>query len=219
MSLIAISDIHLGAGNCESKKVLDLLDMVDKHDRLIINGDMLDAGLQRLKKKHWEILSKLAHLSRKHPVIYVRGNHEEIGGEMISSLTGMALVDNYHVKINGVSYYFEHGHLYDDFIIKNPGLTAWADGLYNTLQTVDPTHTLAKWAKRQSKAFLRCTGKVKNGLLEAAAKARCDWAVAGHTHFAEFDPKMRYINLGTFTERPAHYLTVNKKGEPKLHVF
>jgi len=219
MSLVAISDIHLGASNCQANKVLHVLEHIDKYDQIIINGDLVDSEIHRLKKKHWEILSKLAKLSRKHTVIYVKGNHEEHSAEVISALTGMELVDSYKTSVNGVNYYFEHGHKYDNFIVENPGLTALADNIYNTLQTLDPTHTLAKWAKRSSKGFLRCKDKIKTGLVKQASIAKCDWAVAGHTHFAEFDQNVGYINLGCFTEKPCHYLTVNKKGEPKLHDF
>lgn len=217
MSLISLSDIHLGASNCEAKKVLEVLDRAKDYEEIIINGDLIDSHLYNLRRKHWEVLSELSKLSRKRRVIYVRGNHDDSSGAILSSLTGMEISDSYQTTIRGVSFHFEHGHLYDEFIINNPGLTAIADTVYSTLQWIDPTHNLARWAKEKSKAFLRCKDKIKNGVAATGKVKNADWSVAGHTHFAEFDEKLGYINLGCFTEKPCTYLTVNKHGEPRLN--
>lgn len=217
MSILALSDIHLGAYNCEAKKVLQVLDIAKDYDEIVINGDLVDSHLYNLKKKHWEVLAELSKLSRKHKVIYIRGNHDEFSSITLSSLTGMEILDSYKTTIKGIGFHFEHGHAYDDFIVKNPGLTALADTVYSTLQWVDPTHSLAKWAKEKSKAFLRCKEKVKAGCVAKGQQEKCAWSIVGHTHFVELDQDIGYINLGCFTEKPCNYLTINKYGEPKLH--
>jgi predicted phosphodiesterase len=216
MSIIVVSDFHLGAANSQSKKIDKILDVAKSYDEIVINGDLTDSKLPRLKKKEWKILEHITKLTKHHKVTIVRGNHDAKTEDGLSSMLGLKYVDSYIVKSGLSRFYFEHGHNYDDFIIKNPGLTALADAIYNTLQVLDPSHTIAKIAKHSSKEFLRSNNKVKLGVTEKAAVEGCDWGVAGHTHHAQLDEKVRYINTGCFTEKPCTYVTI-KKGEPKLH--
>ena len=62
---LIISDIHLGDKDCKADILLQVLKKY-KAKTIIIAGDLFDHhNLNRLKGKHWKVLSKLRKLSKK----------------------------------------------------------------------------------------------------------------------------------------------------------
>ncbi len=215
MTLIAISDLHLGAANSQTKKIEKVLKEAEGFDELVINGDLIDSNLKRLKKREWKILESITRLSRNIKVTICRGNHDLKSQDTLSNMLGIPFVDYYVTTNRGIRLYFEHGDQVDKFINENPGLSALADLVYNTLQSVDSTHTIAKLVKHCSKEFIKCREVVKKGVLEKGASFLAGWAIGSHVHVAEIDHAVGYINTGCFTEKPCTYLTF-KRGEPKI---
>lgn len=215
MSIIAMSDLHLGALNSQTKKIDAVLDIAEKYDTIIIVGDLINSYLNRLGSKDYRILKRLSLLNKSHRLVVVRGNHDIYTENDISLLTGIQYCEYYIIESGGKLFYFEHGDYYDSFIIDRPYITCVAELTYNILQAIDKSHTVARLLKHSSKQFIRCSEKVRAGILDSGARFHCDWAIAGHTHHAELNKELGYINTGCFTENPCTYVTI-KDGEPRL---
>jgi UDP-2,3-diacylglucosamine pyrophosphatase LpxH len=213
---VIISDIHLGADNCQAKRLARLLDsLVDgelQASKLILNGDVFDSiDFRRLKKSHWKVLSLIRKLSDRIETIWLCGNHDG-SAELISHLLGTAVMDEYVLHSGGRKLLILHGHCFDEFLDAHPIITWVADQIYFLLQRIDSTHRFAKFAKKSSKTFLRCAEVIEQKSVEYARRKGC-WAVCcGHTHVAaaKWDQPVPYFNSGCWTEWPGTYLTVSE---------
>lgn len=221
---IILSDLHLGAPNCQDQPLLRLLESIQdgglETRQLILNGDVFDSiDFRRLPTSHWAILAKLRQLTEEMPVRWIVGNHDS-PRSAFSTLLGNHLLEEYVLQSGGRRLLVLHGHQFDSFLEKHVILTHAADWGYRMLQIVDPSHRVARFAKRTSKTFLRCTDKVRD---EASAHAlmRCmDGVICGHTHRAviEENDDFGYYNSGCWTELPCTYLSV-KSGIVRLNFF
>jgi UDP-2,3-diacylglucosamine pyrophosphatase LpxH len=224
---VIISDLHLGAENCQAKPIADFLQqLLDGHLRtrqLIINGDVFDSiDFRRLKKTHWKVLSQIRHLSDKIDIVWIAGNHDG-SAEIVSQLLGVRVVEQHLLTSGNKPILIIHGHAFDDFIEDHPVLTWIADLAYFLLQKIDRTHYIARLAKRKSKIFVRCTDKIRDGACALAARLHCDTVICGHTHHAEAnepspEQPIAYYNSGCWTESPCTYLTIDD-GEVRLHHY
>ena len=217
LDAVIISDIHLGADNCQAKACVDflqnLLDNTPRTQRLIINGDVFDSiDFRRLKKTHWKVLSQIRHLSDKIETVWIAGNHDG-SADIISHLLGVEVVEQYILESGPRKLLIVHGHQFDRFIEEHPVLTAVADAAYWVLQKIDRSHYVSRLAKRKSKVFVRCIERIRSGARNLAARQACDGVICGHTHHAESldaapDQPVAYYNSGCWTENPSTYLTV-----------
>jgi len=214
LDAVIVSDIHLGADNCEAKPLANLLEAILAGDiatrSLIINGDVFDSiDFRRLRKTHWKILSLIRHLSDKIEVVWIAGNHDG-SADIISHLLGVDVVNEYLLVSGGRKMLILHGHQFDDFIDDHPVLTWLADGIYWALQQIDRTHYVARLAKRRSKIFVHAVEKIERGALALAKQRGCQAVICGHTHHsaARESGPVHYYNSGCWTERPSAYLTV-----------
>ena len=77
---IIVSDVHLGTDNSKAAEFLEFLN-THHTDILIINGDFVDGWALsrgvRWRGKHTKVISKVLDISRKIPVVWIRGNHDE----------------------------------------------------------------------------------------------------------------------------------------------
>lgn len=212
MEAVIISDIHLGASNCQAKALCQFLHEV-RHDikpaRLILNGDVFDSFDSRLRKWHWEVLSDLRKLADEMELVWVCGNHDRSGpAEMVSHLFGATFRDEYAFQSGGKSVLCVHGDKWDKFITERPIITWIADRAYKLLQRIDPTCYVARLAKRSSKTFLRNTQHVAAGAIQYMEDEGHDIVCCGHTHLpAEMEV---YFNSGSWTDHPPAYLTADR---------
>src|SRR5262245_22597894 len=144
LDAVIVSDIHLGSGNCEAKRLCRLLgQIVDgelRTDRLILNGDVFDSiDFRRLNKNHWKVLSLIRKLSDQIEIVWLAGNHDGTA-EIISHLLGVTVQEEYVLETGGERLLILHGHAFDDFIVTYPVLTWLADSVYRVLQWLDRTH-------------------------------------------------------------------------------
>ena len=223
MENILISDIHLGSDVCQAEAICDLLKSIDPAEtkRLLIVGDIFDSiDLRRLKKHHWRVLSLIRKLSDEVETIWLAGNHDG-PAEIVSHFLGVDVYDHYVLHSGSKKYLILHGHQFDKFIVKRPILTWLADCVYRFLQKIDSTHYVARMAKHNSKAYLRCTSIVRDDACQMAVEMGCDGVVCGHTHFPEMTPvevgnkKVVYCNTGCWTEKACSYFVIDG-GEAKL---
>jgi len=220
---VILSDLHLGSPACQAIPLsLFLQRFVSGSYRtkeLILNGDVFDSmDFRRLKKHHWKVLSLLRKLSDSVRITWVCGNHDG-PSEIISHLLGVTVVDYHTVRSGRRSALVLHGHQFDEFVEEHPGITWLADTLYRFLQRIDQTHRVARFAKTNSKVFLRCAEKVRLGAVEYAREYSASMVCCGHTHHAEIvEGAIQYANSGSWTESPCTYLSVSN-GSVRLHRF
>lgn len=221
---VVISDIHLGSPNCQARALVQFLGEVRRGPlrtrRLILNGDVFDSiDFRRLKKHHWNVLSELRKLSDEVEITWINGNHDG-PADIVSHLLGVEVTEEKVVESGGRRVLFLHGHRFDEFITRHRFITWVADRTYHLLQRLDPSHTFAKFAKRNSKTFLRSAEKIEADAVRYAARRGYDAVCCGHTHHPAARPggPVRYYNSGCWTEKPCHYLTL-KDGAVEVHAY
>ena len=212
---VILSDLHLGGENCQARELWQFLEGI-KHGhlaakRMILNGDVFDSiDFRRLKKNHWKVLSAIRKLSDEIETVWVHGNHDG-EFEFISHLLGVSVVEEYVFVSGGKRVLCLHGHQFDQFIHRYRMTTWVADVLYRFLQRLDSSHTIARFAKRQSKIFLRNLEAIESGSLNRAREVGADIVCCGHTHVASLKASngITYVNCGCWTETPSHYVVID----------
>ena len=138
---IIVSDLHIGDGTPsepfrrKDQSFRDFLDHTGRNaDALIIAGDFFDLGqawsLKRIFAAHERMLSELVALSRRIPVFYLFGNHDD-------SLRESSLIPrfNYGSRLTiGGRFLVEHGHGFDP--LNRPGnrVGAWGSWVHSQLE-------------------------------------------------------------------------------------
>jgi UDP-2,3-diacylglucosamine pyrophosphatase LpxH len=228
MRTLILSDIHLGSRNCNTPQVLEVLKR-EAFDRLILNGDTLNSiNLRKLKPEHWSVVSRLRQLARTRELILVRGNHDyehpgrDSGNgacfgppDVLPSLLGVPMHEEYRLDIGGRPYLVLHGDRFD------PTLNYWllsemADWCYQVSQKVNKK--LAKWLKKKSKRWGGLLEWVRSQSAAYARRQGFAGVVTGHTHYAD-DVRLgdvHYVNSGCWTEPPCSFVTV-EAGRVNLH--
>lgn len=214
LDAVIVSDIHLGSPASQPRRVLDFLRPIEAGEvavqRLLINGDLFDTIDARLDRHEWKVLSLLSRLARQIEVVWIRGNHDLPEPEIVAGLAGIRLVDEFCFQSGDQTILCIHGDRWDDFIRNYPVTTWVADVIYQLLQKLDRTHTLARAAKTNSKTFVRTTDKVRHLAIEHAKKMGASIICCGHTHqpLSSQSGGVAYFNSGCWTDRPCNYLTV-----------
>lgn len=214
---LIMSDFHLGSAVSKTEKILEVLNNT-KFDRLIINGDLLDShNFKRFKKQHWKVLSTIRKLTRTHKVVFIFGNHES-NLKIISLILGIDFLPEYNWEINGRKFLATHGHRSDSWISKRPILTEIFTGIYYYIQLIDKKQFICKFLKLKSKSILKVDKMMRNGAFQLAEKRNVDFITHGHSHLAdkEIRGKIEYMNSGSFSENPCHYILIDKYGEAEL---
>ncbi len=188
--------------------------------RLILNGDVFDSiDFRRLNKRHWKILSLIRKLSDRISITWVCGNHDG-PADPISHLLGVQVRDEYVFASGNKRVLVLHGHQFDEFIVTYPKITFLADVVYHFLQKIDATHRIARFAKTNTKIFLRCIEKIRMDAVAYARSKGMDIVTCGHTHHAETSKQggIEYLNSGCWTESILTYVTV-QGGTARLKQF
>ncbi len=219
---IGISDLHLAAHNCERKRVRKFLHKLRKGaittDQLLVMGDGVNwADLTHLRKKDWKALRQLRKLQKVTKVTWLVGNHDP-SAKVIVEEFGIPATDEIVFESGGQKVFASHGHAHDEFLLKHPFITDVADAFYNASQFVDPTHTLARFLKKQSKIFVKAAKRVGLGVALAAKNAGCSIAWHGHNHHSgkSMLEGVEVWDSGCWTERPCTFLTM-VNGITELH--
>lgn len=221
---IIISDIHLGSKVCQSKKIIEFLNLIESEQiltkSLIINGDLFDSwDFRKLKKNHWKVLSKIRSLSKKIHLVWINGNHDG-PAEAISHLIGVDFKEQYIIRSGDKNIMILHGDKFDKFISKYPTIASMADFIYKIIQKIDPSFYLARLAKKSSKTFLRCSELIKEKAKTYAKAYKCQIVCCGHSHLELVckNDGIEYYNSGCWTESPCHFITI-KNGEVSLNKY
>lgn len=215
-----ISDVHLGAKNCQAEMLLDFL-RVTEAETFFLVGDIVDGW--RLKRwwywpqSHNDVVQKLLRKARKGArLIYVPGNHDDFARRYVGYQFGGIEVaeEAVHETADGKRLLVIHGDEFDVVVCYAKWLAYLGDRAYHLALRVN---VVVNWVRRtfglsywSLSAFLKL--KVKRavqfigafeGAVAATAKSRgLDGVVCGHIHHAEMREVdgVLYCNDGDWME-------------------
>lgn len=213
---IIMSDLHLGARQSQTSKIIDFLDN-NTSERLILNGDIIDGWALKGNGK-WtpdctKIFRRFMKMSEKGTkVVYIRGNHDDFLKDFIPfKLNNIRIVRKYvYTGIDGRTYFCFHGDVLD-FVIMEARWLAVVGGysydlvikfntFYNNVRKWFklPYHSLANTIKQSVKGAINFVSDFETNAKGLAKQKGYDVAVCGHIH----QPKIEtdYMNSGDFCE-------------------
>jgi UDP-2,3-diacylglucosamine pyrophosphatase LpxH len=216
---IIVSDIHLGTSD---SKATEFLKFLEEHptDILIINGDFVDSWAiakgSKWKSKHTKVISKVLDISRKIPVVWIRGNHDEFLHDFMHMHLGKLQIEEYYILDLGVGkkYFIFHGDILDVFITKwkwlaeiggvGYGIALKLNTWYNKWRVWRglPYYSISKDIKRGVKAAVNYITDFEVSAIKLAEQYQCDGVICGHIHHAE-DRQIagkHYLNTGDWVE-------------------
>lgn len=217
---VFLSDIHLGAPDCQVDKVNHFMKHVEC-ERLVLNGDIID-GWSLGRKGGWTrrhtrfirlVLKKID--KKRTDVIYLRGNHDDILDRFLPLHFGkLRVVDQYiHETPNG-RYLVIHGDAFDS-VTQNSKLLAIAGDIgYQSLLKINRVYnryrtwrgkeyfSLSKAIKARTKTVVNYISRFESQVETFARKFNCTGFICGHIHTPE--DKMiggvHYLNSGDWVE-------------------
>lgn len=217
---IVISDVHLGAPDCQVDKINNFL----KHthcEKLILNGDIIDGwSLGRSggwTRKHTRfvrlILKKIE--KRKTQVIYLRGNHDDILDRFLPLFFGRLSIVNQHIHENGKGRYLVlHGDVFDAVTQNSKLLAVVGDIGYQGLLKINRIYnkyrswrgkdyfSLSKAIKAKTKSVVNYISRFEDNVESTALRAGCNGFICGHIHTPadKMMGRVHYLNSGDWVE-------------------
>ena len=217
---IWISDLHLGAPECQAERVLDF---IRRHDaeQLYLVGDVFDGW--RLKKNwHWDqlyndVIQKLLRRARKGcQITYIPGNHDAFVRAYDGLLLGGILIRRQavHTTVDGRKLLVLHGDEFDSVVTTSRWLAELGSVLYafsirlnrrfNALRRICglPYWSLSAWLKHQVKNAVMFIDRFEDAVAAEAGRRQVQGVVCGHIHRAAIrDLKgIAYYNTGDWVE-------------------
>ena len=211
-----MSDLHLGARQSQTDKIISFLDN-NTTEKLILNGDIIDGwalkGNGKWTKDCTKIFRRFMKMSEKNTkVIYIRGNHDDFLKDFIPfKLNNIRIVRKYiHNGIDGRNYFCFHGDVLDFVIMEARWLAViggWSydivikfNTLYNKIRKWFnlPYHSLANTIKQSVKGAINFVSDFEKNAKGLTKQKGYDVAVCGHIHHPKIEND--YMNSGDFCE-------------------
>ncbi|MFP4281370.1 MAG: UDP-2,3-diacylglucosamine diphosphatase [Opitutales bacterium] len=217
---IILSDVHLGAPDCQIDKVNDFL----KHthsEKLILNGDIIDAwSLGRQggwTQKHTRFIRLVLKKIEKRDVevIYLRGNHDDILDRFLPLVFGrLRIVDKHiHEGVKG-RYLVVHGDVFDAVTKHSKLLAVVGDIGYQSLMKLNRFYnryrhwrgkgyfSLSKAIKARTKTIVNYISRFEANVEDLTVKEGCTGFVCGHIHTPadKILGSVHYLNSGDWVE-------------------
>lgn len=211
-----MSDLHLGARQSQTDKIISFLDN-NTTEKLILNGDIIDGwalkGNGKWTKDCTKIFRKFMKMSEKDTkVIYIRGNHDDFLKDFIPfKLNNIRIVRKYvHTGIDNRKYFCFHGDVLDFVIMKARWLAViggWSYDFVIKLNTIYnyirkkfnlPYHSLANSVKQSVKGAINFVSDFEENAKGLTKQKGYDVAVCGHIHHPKLESD--YMNSGDFCE-------------------
>ena len=211
-----MSDLHLGARQSQTDKIIEFLDN-NTSERLILNGDIIDGWALKGNGK-WtpnctKIFRRFMKMSEKGTkVIYLRGNHDDFLKDFIQfKLNNIRIVRKYvYTGIDGITYFCFHGDVLDFVIMEARWLAVIGGYSYDIVIKFNtfynkvrkwfnlPYHSLANTIKQSVKGAINFVSDFETNAVALAKQKGYDVAVCGHIHQPKID--IDYMNSGDFCE-------------------
>ncbi len=217
---IVLSDVHLGAPDCQVDKVNDFL----KHThcrKLILNGDIIDAwSLGRQggwTREHTRFVRLVLKKMEKHriDVIYLRGNHDDILDRFLPlQFDRLQIVDKHiHAGVHD-RFLVVHGDVFDAVTQHSPLLAIAGDIGYQSLMRLNRSYnryrawrgkeyfSLSKAIKARTKKIVNYISRFEANVEAFALREGCTGFICGHIHTPtdKMLGGVRYLNSGDWVE-------------------
>jgi UDP-2,3-diacylglucosamine pyrophosphatase LpxH len=218
---IFLSDVHLGAPDCQVDKVNRFL----KHsecEQLILNGDIID-GWSLGRKGGWNrkhtrfvrlVLKKIE--KRQTRVVYLRGNHDDILDRFLPMhFGGLKIVDRHiHETATGERYLVIHGDAFDTVTQHSRLIAVAGDIGYQSLLRINRVYnryrawrgkdyfSLSKAIKARTKTVVNYISRFEEQVESFTRRHNCSGFICGHIHTPE-DKRIgsvHYLNSGDWVE-------------------
>ena len=226
-----MSDLHLGARQSQTDKIISFLDN-NTTEKLILNGDIIDGwalkGNGKWTKDCTKIFRRFMKMSEKDTkVIYIRGNHDDFLKDFIPfKLNNIRIVRKYvHTGIDNRKYFCFHGDVLDFVIMEARWLAViggWSydivikfNTIYNKIRKWFklPYHSLANTIKQSVKGAINFVSDFEDNAKGLTKQKGYDVAVCGHIHHPKIEND--YMNSGDFCENST-CLVEDYNGEWKI---
>lgn len=215
MKILVFSDTHLSC-NFDEGKYRYLVKIINKADRVIINGDFWDSwfiSFDNFVLSQWRGLFPLL-LSKQ--AVYIYGNHDpkDKTDDRVSLFSKMA-VEKYSIGSGENNYEFEHG----DKILKNKrsilvegygkvlmiiNQTRWVNIVYRFIHLVEAAGFKILGPVRMTGSYI----SKNNNTIHKHKNEQKNWLVYGDTHCAEVDRTYMYANSGCIVHGIGSYLLI-----------
>lgn len=217
---VILSDVHLGAPDCQIDKVNHFLKHVTC-ERLILNGDIID-GWSLGRKGGWTrqhtrfirlVLKKIE--KKRTEVIYLRGNHDDILDRFLPlHFGGLKIVDQYILNATHAKYLVVHGDVFDAVTQNSKLLAVVGDIGYQSLLRLNRAYnryrkwrgkeffSLAKAIKAKTKTIVNYISRFEDQVEHFTAKNGCTGFICGHIHTPDdkYIGSVHYLNSGDWIE-------------------
>lgn len=208
MQAFVISDIHLGSRFCMADRLLRFLDDLPPDATLVLNGDTLDRWHPHLPPEHVALVDRFRQEARQRPVLWLHGNHDRKCP--LDDPGSIVFLSSWHA---GNRLYVAHGHDFDNVTIHKPFIHLFRL-LYRLRDRFggESIH-VASYAKRFQFLYGLLRKHVMSNAVAYASKHGFKAVACGHTHYPEDSvvQGIRYINTGSWTEKPVFCLHVDDK--------
>jgi len=210
MRAYVISDVHLGSQHFLDALLEQFLNELPDGVALILNGDILDFVHHDLPESHQRLLERLRDASFSRRVIWVYGNHDD--EYQMEDAGRIEFCRDFRI---GKQLYINHGYDFDNVMSRY----RWFVRSFRCMHRfrmwlgAEPVH-VAQYAKRWSLLYRYLRRSVLIAATDYAREQGFEAVTCGHTHFAEdvVAGGVRYINTGSWTELPVHYIDVTDAG-------
>jgi UDP-2,3-diacylglucosamine pyrophosphatase LpxH len=222
LSVVAISDVHLGTYGCHAKELCIYLKSIQP-EILILNGDIIDTWEFRKRyfpSDHLRVIKEIFKMaSRGTKVYYITGNHDDILRRFKNLKLGpIQLKDKMVLQINGKQTWVFHGDVFDMSIQVTPLLAKLGSRSYNALIRLN--RIVNKLRERFNKPKISLAGNIKHSVkravkfiqdfeqlaIDAAIAEGYDSVLCGHIHRPEIREvvtehgSVTYLNCGDWVE-------------------
>lgn len=230
-----ISDLHLGARECQAAEIADFLRRVEV-DVLYLVGDVIDLWSMRKgiywPAAHHEVLKLLVDKARHGTrVIYIPGNHDDLARALVGSLLAGVEVHEecVHTTRQGQRMLVIHGDAFDSAVRFSPLLKATGCALYSVVLRAGRyvsfvrmllglrRWSLVTWLKSRVGNAMAYVRRYELAAAHAAAARGLDGIICGHIHRPNVEriDGVLYCNDGDWVEH-CTALVEDRNGELRL---
>lgn len=206
MNTFIVSDLHLGSTYFLREEFLRFLDALPPGTDLVLNGDTVDRRHPLLSSEHQAVEDRLAEESAHRRIVWVRGNHDETYRAArpgrIEFEPSFAL---------GRRLFVAHGDDFDNVMPRHRPFILLFRFLHHLRIWLgaESVH-VAHYAKRFPRLYRVLCRHVMLNAVQHAKENGFEAVTCGHTHYPEdrVVEGVRYLNTGSWTEKPVYYLSV-----------
>lgn len=216
MKTVIFSDTHL-TDKFDGKKFEYLGEVIDKADKVVINGDFWDSYYTTFDKFVESEWKKLFPLLKSKKTVYLYGNHDEpdAGIDERVKLFADKVGESFKLKSKKLRLHIEHGHrVYPEVRASLEWLRKHQLYKYYYSSICDALEAKVQKFFKNSPVTKFVNDEIKR-LVEKRPFKKKEMFVMGHTHCAEIDTKNKYINTGINNFGVGNYLLV-QEGKFKL---